>query len=113
MFAHLSVARDAMLASLFIPQQACYCNGGVSAWSAQRVLSVDPSADVADPVRTAREGRPVQLTAEMVFPFIFDDIVALRPLKARPFRSPLPSPRTHPSPVPLSFCHPRKHCVFE
>lgn len=66
--------------------QACYCNGGVSSWSAQRVLdglSSGPSAGVTDPVRAAREGRPVQLTAEMVFPFLLDDYASLRPLKAR------------------------------
>lgn len=78
-----------------VRRQACYCNGGKSDWSAQRVLEAvgargGSAALVADPVRAAREGAPVPLTAEMVFPFLFDDYAALRPFKAR--STPRPPP---------------------
>ena len=63
--------------------EACYANGGATRWAAQRALDNDPSLAAAfDPVAAAREGRPVPLTGEMVYPFMFDDIASLRPLKA-------------------------------
>ena len=62
--------------------EACYANGGATRWAAQRALNSDPSRAAAfDPVAAAREGRPVPLTGEMVYPFMFDDIASLRPLK--------------------------------
>ena len=63
--------------------EACYANGGATRWAAQRALDADPKLAAAfDPVTAAREGRPVPLTGEMVFPFMFDDIASLRPLRA-------------------------------
>jgi len=63
--------------------EASYANGGVTAWAAQRALERDPvRAALLDPVLAAQEKRPVQFTGEMVFPFMFDDIASLRPLKA-------------------------------
>ena len=63
--------------------EACYANGGSTRWAAQRALDGDASRAAAfDPVAAAREGRPVPLTGEMVFPFMFDDIASLRPLRA-------------------------------
>ena len=63
--------------------EACYANGGATRWAAQRALDSNPSRAAAfDPVAAAREGRPVPLTGEMVYPFMFDDIASLRPLKA-------------------------------
>jgi pimeloyl-ACP methyl ester carboxylesterase len=62
--------------------EACYANGGATRWAAQRALDADPTRAAAfDPVAAAREGRPVPLTGEMVFPFMFDDIASLRPLR--------------------------------
>lgn len=63
--------------------EACYANGGATRWAAQRALDSDPVRAAAfDPVAAAREGRPVPFTGEMVYPFMFDDIAALRPLRA-------------------------------
>ena len=63
--------------------ESIYCNGGgPSAWAAERVFdehretfSVDGALGSTDP------HRPVLFTGEMVFPFMFDDIAALRPFK--------------------------------
>ena len=63
--------------------EACYANGGATRWAAQRALDSDPTRAAAfDPIAAAREGRPVPLTGEMVYPFMFDEIASLRPLKA-------------------------------
>ncbi len=61
--------------------EACYANGGATGWSAQRVLDEAAFAASYDPVAAAQAGRPVLLTGEMVFPFMFDDIASLRQVK--------------------------------
>lgn len=61
--------------------EACYGNGGVTNWSAQRVRDSPQFSAAFDPVAAARAGRPVPLTGEMVFPFMFDDIASLRGVK--------------------------------
>jgi pimeloyl-ACP methyl ester carboxylesterase len=63
--------------------EACYANGGATGWAAQRALDAEGGALGAalDPVAAARAGRPVPFTGEMVYPFMFDDIASLRPLK--------------------------------
>ena len=63
--------------------EACYANGGATEWSAQRVRSsLDEAHRELDPVAAAASGHPVAFTGEMVFPFIYDEIASLRPLKA-------------------------------
>jgi pimeloyl-ACP methyl ester carboxylesterase len=63
--------------------EACYANGGATGWAAQRALDAcgGTLGAVLDPVAAARAGRAVPFTGEMVFPFMFDDIASLRPLK--------------------------------
>lgn len=60
--------------------EACYCNGGgeASNWAAERVRLEFPLLDASV---EAAAGRRVYLTGEMVFPFMLDEIAALRPLK--------------------------------
>lgn len=64
-----------------IIHEACYANGGATRWAAQRALDAGLAAQL-DPVAAAAAGRLVPFTGEMVFPFMFDDIASLRPLKA-------------------------------
>ena len=52
-----------------------YCQGMASNWSAERVRTEFPEFDPA-----ARD--PLLFTGEMVYPWMFDDYVELRPLKA-------------------------------
>lgn len=59
--------------------ESIYCQGAASRWSASRVVH-ERSADF-DAVAAANEGRPVLMTGEMIFPWMFDDIASLRPLK--------------------------------
>lgn len=61
--------------------EACYGNGGATDWSAQRVRDSPQFCAALDPVAVARAGKPVPFTGEMVFPFMFDDIVSLRGVK--------------------------------
>jgi hypothetical protein len=56
-----------------------YNRGGASAWSAEKALSERGEFDAVDSLASA--DHPVYFTGEMVFPFMFDDIAALRPLK--------------------------------
>lgn len=64
----------------FLLHEACYCNGGgeSSDWAAERVYRDCPQLNASV---EAAEGRRVYFTGEMVFPFMLDEIAALRPLK--------------------------------
>ncbi|XP_024989423.1 uncharacterized protein LOC112523959 [Cynara cardunculus var. scolymus] len=59
--------------------ESIYCQGAASRWAANRVRTEHESK--LDAVKAAKEGRPVLLTGEMVFPWMFDEIHALRPFK--------------------------------
>jgi pimeloyl-ACP methyl ester carboxylesterase len=65
----------------FLLHEPCYCNGGgeASEWAAERVRAEFPEMDAS---AAAHSGKRVYLTGEMVFPFMLDEIAALRPLKA-------------------------------
>ncbi|XP_075519137.1 uncharacterized protein LOC142553041 isoform X2 [Primulina tabacum] len=53
--------------------------GSSSSWSAHRTrLEFDSQFDA---IKSVKEGRPVLLTGEMVFPWLFDEIQALKPFK--------------------------------
>ncbi len=52
-----------------VVHEACYANGQASAWSAQRVMPADWADD------------PTLLTAEHVFPWMFDDYAGLAPFR--------------------------------
>ncbi|XP_031475845.1 uncharacterized protein LOC116247716 [Nymphaea colorata] len=62
-----------------ILHEAIYCQGASSRWSAQRVR--DEFEARFNAVLSAREKRPILFTGEMIFPWMFDEIHALRPLK--------------------------------
>lgn len=64
----------------FLMHEVCYCNGGgeASNWAAERVYQDTPALHAAT---AAREGRRVYMTGEMVFPFMLDEVSALRPMK--------------------------------
>jgi pimeloyl-ACP methyl ester carboxylesterase len=51
-----------------------YCEGAASNWSAQRVRAEFPEFSLA-------EGQPVFFTGEMIYPWMFDEYVHLRPVK--------------------------------
>ncbi|KAL7604034.1 hypothetical protein Lser_V15G15775 [Lactuca serriola] len=59
--------------------ESIYCQGAASQWAAHRVRLEHESK--LDAVKAAKENRPVLLTGEMVFPWMFDEIHALRPFK--------------------------------
>ena len=58
--------------------------GEASGWSAHRTREAHQSRACAsfDAARALDEGKPVYFTGEMIFPFMFDAIKSLRPLKA-------------------------------
>ncbi|KAK3194713.1 hypothetical protein Dsin_026023 [Dipteronia sinensis] len=62
-----------------IMHESIYCQGASSRWSAQRTR--DECEDKFDAIRAAKEGRPVFFTGEMIFPWMFDEIHALRLFK--------------------------------
>jgi hypothetical protein len=64
----------------FLLHEPCYCNGAgqASNWAAERVRAEFPRLDAS---KAARAGKRVYLTGEMVFPFMLDEIAALRPLR--------------------------------
>mmetsp|Transcript_21622 Transcript_21622/g.41309 ORF Transcript_21622/g.41309 Transcript_21622/m.41309 type:complete len:545 (-) Transcript_21622:350-1984(-) len=62
-----------------ILHESIYCQGAASNWSANRMLQ-ERHADF-NAVDAAKAGRPVLLTGEMIFPFLFDEIPSLKPLK--------------------------------
>eukprot|EP00850_Spirogloea_muscicola_P000731 SM000003S10976 [mRNA] locus=s3:46343:49800:- [translate_table: standard] len=74
-----------------ILHEAIYCQGAASAWAAQRVR--DELDAAFDPVRAAEAGEDVPFTGEvpfsaaqavlqMIFPWMFDEMAGLQPLKA-------------------------------
>ncbi|KAL3814802.1 hypothetical protein ACJIZ3_016070 [Penstemon smallii] len=59
--------------------ESIYCQGAPSRWSAHRIRTENESQ--FDAIKAVKEGRHVLFTGEMVFPWLFDEIHALRPLK--------------------------------
>ncbi|XP_021613579.1 proline iminopeptidase isoform X2 [Manihot esculenta] len=59
--------------------ESIYCQDASSSWSAYRILAEDNGK--FDAIRAAKEGRPVFFTGENVFPWMFDEIHALRKFK--------------------------------
>ncbi|KAA8520687.1 hypothetical protein F0562_015041 [Nyssa sinensis] len=59
--------------------EAIYCQGASSQWSAHRIWAEDRSR--FDAINAAKEGCPVLFTGEMIFPWMFDEIHALRHFK--------------------------------
>jgi pimeloyl-ACP methyl ester carboxylesterase len=57
-----------------ILHEAIYCQGEASSWAAERVRSEYPEFDLSP-------DKPVYLTGEMIYPWMFDDYEYLRPLK--------------------------------
>lgn len=62
-----------------ILHESIYCQGAASQWSAHRIRAEHESK--FDAIKAAKEGRPVLFTGEMVFPWMFDEISALKPFK--------------------------------
>ena len=62
--------------------EACYANGGVTDWSAQRVRDSPQFSAAFDAVACARAGKPVLLTGEMCFPWLLEEVASLRPVAA-------------------------------
>ncbi|XP_031377419.1 uncharacterized protein LOC116192871 [Punica granatum] len=59
--------------------ESIYCQGDASRWSAERMRDEDETK--FDALKAAKEGRPVVFTGEMIFPWMFDEIHALKPFK--------------------------------
>lgn len=59
--------------------ESIYCQGASSQWSAHKIRGEYES--IFDPIRAAKETRPVFFTGEMIFPWMFDEFHALRPFK--------------------------------
>ncbi|XP_068665753.1 uncharacterized protein [Aristolochia californica] len=59
--------------------ESIYCQGASSNWSADRIRNEYDS--LFDVVQAAKEDRPVFFTGEMIFPWMFDEIHALKPFK--------------------------------
>lgn len=66
----------------FLLHEAIYCSagGGKSDWAAERVLTTEFSS-AFDAVSAANAGKKVYLTGEMCFPFMLDEVAALRSWK--------------------------------
>nr|GMD38058.1 Alpha/beta hydrolase-1 [Ipomoea batatas] len=62
-----------------ILHESVYCQGAASEWSAHKIRAENESK--FDAIKAAKEGCPVHFTGEMVFPWLFDEIHALRPFK--------------------------------
>ena len=54
--------------------EMCYTQGAASAWSAERVRGEFPDMDWAP-------GKPPSFTGEMIYPWMFEDYLRLRPLR--------------------------------
>ncbi|TFK45074.1 alpha/beta-hydrolase [Crucibulum laeve] len=63
-----------------ILQEALYCQGQASNWSAARVLQKHPQFSWTH-VKGLEETEPIYFTGEMIFPDMFDDYSNLRPWK--------------------------------
>ncbi|KAK6140802.1 hypothetical protein DH2020_025456 [Rehmannia glutinosa] len=59
--------------------ESIYCQGASSSWSAHRIRAENENQ--FDAIKAVNEGRPVLFTGEMIFPWLFDEIHALRPFK--------------------------------
>ncbi|KAJ9681397.1 hypothetical protein PVL29_020330 [Vitis rotundifolia] len=59
--------------------ESIYCQGASSRWSAHRIRAKDEGK--FDATKAAKEGRPVLFSGEMIFPWMFEEIHALRPFK--------------------------------
>ncbi|XP_057979739.1 uncharacterized protein LOC131165736 [Malania oleifera] len=59
--------------------ESIYCQGASSRWSAHRIRAKDGSKFNA--IKAAKEGQLVLFTGEMIFPWMFDEIHALRHFK--------------------------------
>ncbi|KAL8495103.1 hypothetical protein ACS0TY_019316 [Phlomoides rotata] len=59
--------------------ESIYCQGAPSSWSAHRIRAENEGQ--FDATIAIKEGRPVLFTGEMVFPWMFDEIHALKPFK--------------------------------
>lgn len=57
-----------------ILHESIYCHGAASDWSAARVLSEFPEFEISPE-------HPVYFTGEMIYPWMFDEIGALKPLQ--------------------------------
>nr|XP_009405612.1 PREDICTED: uncharacterized protein LOC103988720 [Musa acuminata subsp. malaccensis] len=57
--------------------ESIYCQGAPSQWSAHKIRGEYDS--IFDPIKAAKECRPVFFTGEMIFPWMFDEIHALGP----------------------------------
>ena len=57
-----------------ILHEAIYCQGSASNWSAQRVLAEFPQFEIS-------ADRPVYFTGEMIYPWMFEEIGGLKPLR--------------------------------
>jgi len=57
-----------------ILHEAIYCEGKASNWSAQRILSEFPTFEISP-------DHPVYFTGEMIYPWMFEEMGALRPLQ--------------------------------
>ncbi|KAF5946272.1 hypothetical protein HYC85_016500 [Camellia sinensis] len=65
-----------------ILHESIYCQGTSSRWSAKRIR--DEDGGKFDAIKAAKEGRPVLFTGEvgkMIFPWMFEEIYALRHFK--------------------------------
>ncbi|XP_020234786.1 uncharacterized protein LOC109814705 [Cajanus cajan] len=62
-----------------IMHESIYCQGSASKWSANSTRT--EVEDKFDAIKAAREGLPVLFTGEMIFPWMFDEIHALKPFK--------------------------------
>ncbi|XXG82469.1 hypothetical protein AAC387_Pa10g0410 [Persea americana] len=59
--------------------ESIYCQGASSQWSAHRVrVEYDSKFDA---IKAVKENRPVLFTGEMIFPWMFEEVHALRHLK--------------------------------
>jgi len=54
--------------------EMCYTQGAAARWSAERVRAEFPDTNWAP-------GRPPSFTGEMIYPWMFEDYVGLRPLR--------------------------------
>ncbi|GAB4861670.1 hypothetical protein Ancab_036923 [Ancistrocladus abbreviatus] len=62
-----------------ILHESIYCQGAPSRWSAHRIRA--EYDNTFDAVKAVKDGRPVFFTGEMIFPWMFDEIPALKPFK--------------------------------
>ncbi len=57
-----------------IMHESIYCQGGASAWAAERVRGEAPFAELFDAAARAEADLPVYFTGEMIFPWMFDEV---------------------------------------